>query len=147
VILALSACVMPGPFGGHPADPIALRTPEIAAIDLACKVDKDQWTLSVTASAWTGGGDTLWSEDGEYVEEHAVPVITSKEDGSEETLELDLAIVSDWRDQTPNVSTVFTCGDQPQVAFTLFDTAGDPVVCAFFTDPGDEPTDCPEGLR
>ena len=144
MIALLAGCVMPGPFGGHPSDPPIVDAPELVTIDLACKVDKDQWTLTAPADAWTGGGATLWSEDGEYVEQHDVPVVASKEDGSEDTLELDLTIVSDWREQSNDVSTVFTCGDHPNVAFTLLDTHGDAVSCSYFTDPGDEPTDCPD---
>jgi hypothetical protein len=134
-----AGCVMPGPVGPHPPAFEPPPPPEIAEFSVKCKTDGDKWVLDVSATAWTGGGALLMSEDGVYVEAHPVLVETTTVDGSGETLALDLAIVSDWRTQNNGSSTVFTCGDAPALAFTLYDLAGDPAACVWMDDPSADP--------
>lgn len=123
------ACVAPGPFGEHPPAPDELGTPAIDTFTVDCDVDVGVWRLDATATTWTGGGSALWSEDLVYIEKHAVTVAESEPDGGGEVLALTLAIVNDWRAQTPNSSTVFTCADTPNVVFTLYDVNGDSADC------------------
>jgi hypothetical protein len=118
----------------------------VTSIDLGCKEDTDKWTLDVVVDSWAGGGTTQWTEDFVYVETHSVPVESYAEDGSTSTLALSLGIVTDWRFQAANVSTIFTCGDDPTVMFGLFDREGEPVYCALFDHPGSDPGECPEGV-
>lgn len=122
------ACVAPGPYGEHPPE-IEIETPEIASFALDCDLEAGLWRLEVSATSWTGGGSALWSEDLVYVEQHVVNAISSEPLAAGEELLLTLAIVNDWRAQTPGVSTVFTCADDPNVAFTLLDVNGDPADC------------------
>lgn len=129
--VALGGCPQPGPFGHPPPPPAPIPTPSIASFDVDCDVDAGAWTVDVEATAWTGGGVSLWSTDLVYLERHVVLGQASAEDGSSETLGLTLGIVSDWRRQTANVSTVFTCADEPSIAFSLLDVDGAIVDCRF----------------
>jgi hypothetical protein len=122
------ACVAPGPYGEHPPG-LDIPPPTIDAFSVDCNVDDGVWRLAATATSWTGGGVALWSEDLVYVERHVVTVAESEPDAAGESLLLALAIVSDWRAQAANVSTVFTCADVPNVSFTLYDVDGQPADC------------------
>ena len=122
------ACVAPGPYGEHPPA-LEIPTPEIAAFAVECDLESGVWKLEASATSWTGGGSALWSEDLVYVEQHVVNAVSIAPDAAGEELLLTLAIVNDWRAQTPGTSTVFTCADAPNVAFTLFDVDGEPVDC------------------
>ena len=122
------ACVAPGPFGEH-GQALVIPKPAIERFTVDCEVETGDWRLDVTASSWTGGGVSLWSEDLRYIERHVVGVVESEPEAAGETLELTLTIVSDWRAQAPNNSTVFTCADDPNIAFTLYDVDGVEVDC------------------
>jgi hypothetical protein len=124
----LLGCVAPGPYGEHPP-PVEIGAPVIESFSVACDVDAGLWTLDAIATTWTGGGNALWSEDLVYVEAHAVPVAESAPDAGPDELVLVLAIVNDWRAQAPNSSTVFTCADDPNVVFTLYDVDGGAADC------------------
>lgn len=127
---ALSAgCPLPGPYGQPPEPRPPLPTPQIASFSVDCNVDAGTWSLVAESTAPTGGGVALFSSDLEYIEQHAVLVSASEPDGSGDTLQLTLVIVSDWRTQLSGRSTVFTCADAPTVAFNLLDTDGQTIDC------------------
>src|SRR6185436_4887493 len=97
MIVLVVACF---PRGDLPPDTVirpVLVPPQITALDLACDVEGEKWTLSASASSWTGGGTLWFTEDGEYVEKHTVRTKSAEPDGSAETLGADIGIVSDWR--------------------------------------------------
>ncbi len=103
--------------------------PEIAFFDLYCDVDAAKWELEVEATAWTGGGNTIWTVDGEYVETHTVSSVQAAADGTEDILKLSLKIVADWREAKSGSATAFRCAEDPNVLFTLLGTGGAPVDC------------------
>ena len=106
-----------------------LTDPEITTLTWACDVDAGQWSLGVEASSWSGGGALWLTSDGVYVERHPVRVLRDEADGSGETLGLDLAVVSDWRDQASGSSTAFLFANAPAFRFVLDDRAGEPADC------------------
>ncbi|MEQ1502000.1 MAG: hypothetical protein ABMB14_07200 [Myxococcota bacterium] len=112
-----------------PPTPVAPHTPAITAFAVDCDLDAGSWSVAVEADGFTGGGVTFWTTDLVYLERHVVNVVASAPDGSRDELLLGLGIVSDWRDQTPNASTVFTCADAPTVSFGLLDADGAVVEC------------------
>lgn len=126
--LSWLACVAPGPYG-QPGSPPFIPTPAVADLSLDCDPDRGQWALLAAATSWTGGGRSFWTRDLQYIEQHTVLAVASPPEPTGDELELELSIVSDWREQTPGVSTVFTCGDEPSVAFTLLDVDNRVVDC------------------
>ena len=127
MILLAAACAMPGPYGRPPPEP-ELASPRIASYALDCDLDAETWTLSVEATSWSGGGKSYWTVDGAYVEEHVVDAISYEPDGTGESLLAEIGVVADWRLLGPR-STAFTCGDDPDVLFRLWDLEGEPVDC------------------
>ncbi len=147
---AIIACGPALPSVGDSAEPVVVpASPSLASFDLSCDADVGVWTLQATTDAWSGGAVSHWSVDGAYVETHRPIALSYAEDGSSETLELVLAMVSDWREQSSGASTAFTCAAGPQVLFVLNDLGGVAADClvvgepAFFDDVGDTP-DCAE---
>jgi hypothetical protein len=126
--LALSACSSSG-LSRKPKPPPDPPPPEIAALSFDCDVDAGNWTLTVEATAWTGGGVAVLTRDLQYVEEHAVNATASAPDGLGEDLALVLSIVSDWRAQADGRSTVFTCAQAPTLGFTLLGLDGEAAEC------------------
>lgn len=129
--LLLGGCVTPGPFGDHGAPPEDIVAPTLSGWSIDCEVDAGVWSLAFDATSWTGGAVTVWTNDLVYIERHAVLATASAPDGTSEHLAATLPIVKDWRDQAPNVSTVFTCADAPSIALTLLDVDGAIVDCRF----------------
>lgn len=108
-----------------------LTTPEITTLVWACDVDEGAWSLAVEASSWSGGGALWLTADGRYVEEHPVRVLRDQADGSGETLGLELAIASDWRDAASGSSTAFLCANAPAFRFFLEDRSGEVADCRY----------------
>jgi hypothetical protein len=133
--LTLAAC-LPPQSGEKPWKVATLAVPEIANTDLYCDLDTAKWQLEVEATAWTGGGSTVWTVDGTYVETHAVNSFSAAKDGTDDLLKLTLKIVADWREVKSGSATTFKCAEDPNVLFVLRETEGDVVDCAAF---GPEP--------
>jgi hypothetical protein len=119
---------MPGP-SGRPGAPAPVPTPALVSSSLDCDADASRWTLLATADSWTGGGLSAWSQDLVYIEQHDVVAVASAPTPTEEELRLELGIVSDWRAQDDDSSTIFTCADTPIVVFTLLSLEQEPVEC------------------
>jgi hypothetical protein len=98
---------------------------------VVCDPERPRWTFDVEASAWTGNGQVLLSTDGAYIERHGMSSITAAADGTSDTLELKLDIVSDWRDVDATQDTVFNC-EEPGLAGVL----------RVYTRTGDAVADC-----
>jgi hypothetical protein len=123
---------MPGPYvvkDGGPGEPVEVPPPALLSFSLDCDADAGRWTLLATADSWTGGGISAWSQDLEYIEQHDVVVVASAPTPTEDELKLELTIVSDWRLQDEDSSTLFTCADTPNVVFTLLDVEDEPADC------------------
>ena len=127
VALLLLACAAPS----SKADPLdtaapAEATPELSALSLSCDAAAESWSLSATATAWTGGGALWVTRDQSYVERHGVPSVSAASDGSKDTLKLTLAIVADWRYASSGSSTAFRCPDEPALSFlfVIYSTDG-----------------------
>lgn len=126
------APIAPTPAG----EPPTLSTPRIVEASLTCDADDAAWTLEVLADAWTGGGVSVWTVDGVYVEVHKVLSVVAAADGSADELLLELGIVEDWREAASGATTNFSCPTDPNVVFVLDDVHGDPVDCrAWGPDP------------
>lgn len=108
MILGLVGCIVNGKFADTGADPV-LRTPQIVSFDLRCDSDDGEWRIDAVADGLTTGASSVWTVDGLYVEVHEVPVSTSRQDGTEDVLVLELGIEPDWREVKPDKSTSFTC--------------------------------------
>ncbi len=85
--------------------------------------------MRVVATAWTGGGETHFTEDAVYVEKHRVPSLEVLADGTGDLLEVSLKIAADWREVKQGSSTAFPCTSAANVVFRLFDVHSDPVDC------------------
>lgn len=132
VLVAAAGCAAVGCAGQRPVDSDALptlATPNIVEATLRCDADDATWTLEILADAWTGGGVTSWTVDGEYVETHKVFSVVVAEDGTSDELLLSLSVVADWREAQAGSKTNFTCASDPNVVFVLDDVDGDPVAC------------------
>lgn len=103
------------PWDDSAAPPLVLTTPRVGTASLSCDAEKAKWTLDLTATSWTNGVSSAWSQDGQYVEIHDLEQQYWAADGSSETFELSLNIVDNWDDQKDGKSTIFTCGSAPQV--------------------------------
>lgn len=106
--------------GSAPVAGPELSPPTITSLALDCDTDGGRWLLSLQASSWTGGGDSFWTLDGDYIEQHAIDAIAYAEDGSGEDLELSMGIVTDWRQAGP-AATAFTCPEPVDVLVVLYD--------------------------
>jgi hypothetical protein len=113
-----AGCSDDGPNGGDATTPPEVGPPAIVSHAVLCSVDDDQWTIEAVTTGFSAGASTWWTDDGVYVERHDLAVLTSAPDGSEETFDTTLAIVSDWRDQGPT-STAFVCASDPSIVFQL----------------------------
>jgi len=131
LLLFLVGCV-PQANSGKPWKVAEIVTPEIASTDLYCDVDAAKWELEVEATAWTGGGSTVWTVDGIYAETHRVNSLAAAADGSEDLLKLSLKIVADWREAKNGSATTFLCAEDPNVVFILKAVDGTVVDCASY---------------
>ena len=105
----LLACFQPP---GDPDDADATRyegPTELDWVEDDCDPDKDTWSFTVRTVGWTSGGLLSLSADGVVVEAHDIDSAASAEDGSWDSLKLDLDIVGDPRDAQPGKSTVWLC--------------------------------------
>ena len=131
IVAALVGCGLPpGPGPGIDTAGPDLPPPTIADLALACDVGANRWHLTLEASSWAGNAVSWWTEDGAYIEKHRLPSVAFAEDGSAETFDLSLGIVSDWRSQSDGSSTAFTCARDVDVLVTLEDLDGNRVDCA-----------------
>jgi hypothetical protein len=129
----LAGCVRNGRLAETGADPV-LRTPAIASFTVRCDADDADWRIDATADGITAGATSVWSADGLYVEVHEVPVSSSREDGTEDVLVLELAIEADWREAKPDKSTAFTCLSGVAVGLALRAPDGSVADCSFHGD-------------
>lgn len=146
--LLLLACYVRDP--AAPPDPVTLTDPTLASLSVSCSVDDGEWALEADTTSWSAGATLTWTLDGSYVEQHGLSSTGAAADGSSDTLEGEIGIVSDWRDASSG-STVFFCSDTPAAVLTIEDAAAETITdCVFFgADPelleGLEglPTNCP----
>lgn len=127
-LLWLGACISPAP-GSLPVDPLDGPPPAITQVTWACDAEASRWDFSIVADAWTGGG-TIWvARDAEVYEAHRIRSVEAKANGTQDTLELSLGIVADWRDASSGSSTQWRCTDAPSLSFqaAVYDTPGDAI--------------------
>jgi hypothetical protein len=105
---------MPAPFSPPPA---------IAEFSLGCDADDGRWEVRILTDAWSGGAVSHWTLDGSYIEKHTISSVQILLDGSEDTLELNLSIVADWR-LASGSNTIFHCADDVNVVVVLNDLEG-----------------------
>lgn len=124
----LAACIAPVP-GEPAADPLDGPPPAITAVTWACDAESSRWDFSIVADAWTGGG-RIWLARGDVYEEHRIRSVEAKANGSQDTLELELSIVADWRDASSGSSTRWRCTDEPSLTFqaAVFEVTGEETV-------------------
>ncbi|HHO49281.1 MAG TPA: hypothetical protein ENK18_00015 [Deltaproteobacteria bacterium] len=114
--------------GSEPRGGPQLQPPIIESLSLDCDTDGGRWLLQLEASSWTGGASSFWTLDGAYIEQHAIDAIAYAEDGTGESLELSMGMVSDWRQAGPFV-TAFTCAEPVDVLVVLYDLDDRQVDC------------------
>jgi hypothetical protein len=105
--------------------------PSIVTAGYRCDSLTARWNFLVDTDAWTGNGQVVLSDDGDYIEVHPLRSIEAAADGSSDRLELTLTVVADWRDVNPGSTTAFNC-QEPGLAG---------LIRVFATD-GQTPTDC-----
>ncbi len=135
-VASLSACA-PRP-RLDPAPTVEPGAPQLIAHVLTCDPESATWSVVLVADAWTGGGRLWWSTDGDYRERHTVPSVSAARDGTDDRLVLELDIVPDWRDASPNSSTWFNC-ETPRLAPILQILARDGRTVADCLALGDDP--------
>ena len=129
MLLLLFACQSAAP--SSVPDDTSPAPPSIVAASYTCDSLTARWSFLVDADAWTGNGQVVLSDDGDYIEVHALRSIEAAADGSSDRLAVELAVVADWRDVNPGGTTVFNC-NEPGLAG---------LIRIFATD-GQTPTDC-----
>lgn len=127
-LLLLAGCLAGDPVNRSFAD-VKLEPPTIESLDVVCDADRGRWTLTIDATAWTGGATTAWTSDGTYVELHDFSTESYADDGSYEVLVMTLSIVEDWREAAAS-STVFLCTEEPSLVLSLRGTDGEQADCA-----------------
>ena len=120
---------MPG--GSTEVPEIELSPPQIDKIDVVCDVNRGQWTIELVATAWVGGAELIWTDDGEYAELHTFQSIQAAPKGKRDLLILEMSVAVDWR-VGGNSSTAFTCAHEPSVLITVEDLDGVVSDCARF---------------
>ncbi len=133
MILWFAACIHSGSAADTGADPVG-GVPTVESFEVRCDSDDAKWRIDAVASALTLGATTVWTVDGLYVEVHEVPVSSSREDGTEDVLVLELDIEADFREVKPGKSTGFTCLSGVAIGLALRDVNNDVVDCAFEGD-------------
>ncbi len=129
MLLLLLACQSASP--SPVPDEKSPGPPSIVAASYACNSLTARWTFLVDTDAWTGNGQVVLSDDGNYIEVHPLRSLEAAADGSSDRLTLELGVVADWRDVSPGSSTAFNC-NEPGLAG---------LIRIFATD-GQTPTDC-----
>lgn len=129
ILLLLAACQIIEPLPDDELVPV-VGVPAITDVSLTCDLDAGRWRIQVETDAWTGGGSLLWTVDGDYLENHDnLRSIRAGAQGLEDTLRLDIDIVTDWRLVGGGGSTVFTCRDTPTALVWVRDLEGEVTDC------------------
>jgi hypothetical protein len=131
LFLALAACISAGSGADTFVDEQLDGPPALTSFTVSCDPEAETWTVRATTDAWSGGADSVWTVDGLYAEQHSVPSVALEADGSGDTLRAKVTIVADWRESN-DVKTAFLCGDDPSIAFLLYDPVGEQVACRFW---------------
>ena len=92
-------------------------SPNIDDITLSCL--EDEWTLKITASAWTGNGRWWLGTTEHNIEEHPIYSISAAADGSSDTLRSILSSVPDWRDAQSGTYTRWYCNDIDEISIAV----------------------------
>lgn len=121
-----------------PDDPV-YAFPVITAATVECDPTRARWAFTVDTTGWTGNGQVLLSADGDYVERHALDSVSAAADGTTDHLDLDLDVVSDWRDVNEGSTTVFNCATPDLLGvIRVYDRTGDAVAdCRVFGEQTD----------
>ena len=128
--------------------PTSFSDPKIIDFSSACDIEEDKWVFNVESDAWTGNG-LLWLRDPDgFEEEHPLISTGAEPDASRDYLEIELAIVGDWRDAQRGKSTRWPCSMHEDLSMIVeiyhpkYRTATD---CLYVGDPWpeeDAPTVC-----
>jgi len=112
--------------------------PAITAVTVECDAERAAWSFTVDTTGWTGNGQVLLSSDGDYVERHPLDSVSAAADGSTDRLDLDLDVVSDWRDVSEGSTTAFNCATPDLLGvLRVYERTGDEVAdCRIF---GEQP--------
>lgn len=111
--------------------------PEITEISMDCDLDANRFRFEVVTNAWAGGATLLWSEDGDYVEQHGnFRSIRAGELGLRDELRADITMVDDFRAAGSGGSTAFTCRAEPSALLWVTGLDGEISDCRHF---GPEP--------
>ena len=116
MILFWMACVES--LEGNHSPPI-FSNPEITNFVVLCETEEEFWTFTLETNAWTGNA-LLWLRDEQGVqEEHPIISQGAQRDGSSDSLEIELAIVADWRDAQRGKSTRWACEEQETLSILV----------------------------
>jgi hypothetical protein len=129
MLLLVLACQSTSP--STSPDEKDLGPPSIVAASYSCDSPSARWSFLVDTDAWTGNGQVVLSDDGDYIEVHPLRSLEAAADGSSDRLTLALGVVADWRDVSLGSTTAFNCSE-PGLAG---------LIRIFATD-GQTPTDC-----
>ncbi len=116
MLLLLLGCPAPEADTGVPSP--GSTPPRFTEVEVVCDGNDATWRISMFTDAWTGGGELWLSADGDYVEAHPFVSREAALDGSSDHLELNLGVVSDFRDVAAGSRTAFNCGT-PELAGLL----------------------------
>lgn len=103
--------------------------PVLTSRSQVCLPEQGVWEVDAETQNPAGGLVSWWTVDGVVVEQHRFGVVESAEDGSWDRLRGVLNIVADWREQAPNVSTRFTCGDPVNTLYWIENPVGARIQC------------------
>lgn len=99
--------------------PPSFSDPKITDFTIECVPEEDLWTFTLATDAWTGNA-LIWLQDEQGVqEEHPLISQGAPRDGSSDNLEIELAIVGDWRDAKRGKSTRWSCVQQEELSMIV----------------------------
>jgi hypothetical protein len=129
-----AGCIGHERFAGADGEPLYSEPPSIESISWGCSASEASWSVEVSTLEWTANGDLWMAKATDYVEQHDLRSVSAAHDGSWDQLELELDIVSDWRDASPGSSTAFLCDDATvaEISFRL----------VVYTPGSEESSDC-----
>jgi hypothetical protein len=90
--------------------------PVIETIEWNCNADESEWSFVISTIGWTGNGN-IWISRDDLTEKHRIYSTEAARDGSQDLLELELAISADWQDAQSGKSTRWRCQDQDTLSF------------------------------